>query len=131
MKDNLVEIKIKGKLHICTNLSYNLGGYSGFSMEKKSRGYYLSVTPMEIENGMVSFSAFSGYRQIIHEVARKSYKGYEKALEVLLNEKEQLIRNMITAVGLQEGLVMANIEEVIKETLTALKDHQRVVTENV
>ena len=60
MKDNLVEIQIKGTLHICVDLKYSLGGYSGFSMEKNKRGYYLHVKPVEIEGNTTSFSAFSG-----------------------------------------------------------------------
>ncbi len=129
MKDNLVEIQIKGTLHICVDLKYSLGGYSGFSMEKNKRGYYLHVKPLEIEGNTTCFSAFSGYKILIQETARKSFKRYIKALETLINDHKDLIKKMITAVGLQEGLVEENIEAVYNEAMEALEAHLKKETE--
>ncbi len=129
MKDNLVEIQIKGTLHICVDLKYSLGGYSGFSMEKNKRGYYLHVKPVEIEGNWTKFSAFSGYKILIQETARKSFKRYIKALETLINDHKDLIKKMITAVGLQEGLVDKNIEAVYNEAMKQLEAHLKKETE--
>ena len=129
MKDNLVEIQIKGTLHICVDLKYSLGGYSGFSMEKNKRGYYLHVKPVEIEGNTTSFGAFSGYKILIQETTRKSFNGYIKALTTLINDHKDLIKKMITAVGLQEGLVEENIEVVYNETMEQLETHLKKETE--
>ena len=129
MKDNLVEIQIKGTLHICVDLKYSLGGYSGFSMEKNKRGYYLHVKPLEIEGEKTSFRAFSGYKILIQETTRKSFNGYIKALTTLINDHKDLIKKMITAVGLQEGLVDKNIEAVYNEAMEQLEAHLKKETE--
>ena len=129
MKDNLVEIKIKGTLHICVDLKYSLGGYSGFGIEKNTRGYYLHVKPLEIKGETVSFRAFSGYKFLIQETARKSFKSYIKALTTLINDHKDLIKKMITAVGLQEGLVDENIEAVYNEVMKQLEAHLKKETE--
>lgn len=129
MKNYLVEIQIKGTLHICVDLKYSLGGYSGFSMEKNKRGYYLHVKPVEIEGNTASFGAFSGYKTLIQETTRKSFNGYIKALTTLINDHKDLIKKMITAVGLQEGLVEKDIEEVYNKAMEQLKAHLKKETE--
>ena len=129
MKNYLVEIQIKGTLHICVDLKYSLGGYSGFSMEKNKRGYYLHVHPLEIEGNSISFKAFSGYKILIQETTRKSFNGYIKALTTLINDHKDLIKKMITAVGLQEGLVDKNIEAVYNEAMEQLEAHLKKETE--
>ena len=129
MKDNLVEIQIKDTLHICVDLKYSLGGYSGFSNEKIKRGYYLHVKPIEIEGNSITFGAFSGYKTLIQETTRKSFNGYIKALTTLINDHKDLIKKMITAVGLQEGLVEENIDVVYNETMEQLETHLKKETE--
>lgn len=129
MKDNLVEIQIKGTMHICVDLKYSLGGYSGFSMEKNKRGYYLHVKPVEIEGNSISFKAFSGYKMLIQETTRKSFNGYIKALTTLINDHKDLIKKMITAVCLQEGLVEEKIEVVYNEAMKQLEAHLKKETE--
>jgi hypothetical protein len=129
MKDNLVEIQIKGTLHICVDLKYSLGGYSGFSMEKNKRGYYLHVKPVEIEGNSITFGAFSGYKTLIQETTRKSFNGYIKALTTLINDHKDLIKKMITAVGLQEGLVEKDIEKVYNKAMEQLEAHLKKETE--
>ena len=47
-----------------------MGGMNYFSGQKTSRGYYLSVGPYEIGNGMLSFMAFSGACHCIEEASR-------------------------------------------------------------
>lgn len=131
MKNYLVEIQVKGNLHICVDLKYSLGGYSGFSNEKIKRGYYLHVKPIEIEGNSITFKAFSGYKTLIQETTRKSFNGYIKALTTLVNNDnyKNLIKKMITAVGLQEGLVEENIEMVYNEAMKQLEAHLKKETE--
>lgn len=129
MKNYLVEIQIKGTLHICVDLKYSLGGYSGFSNEKIKRGYYLHVKPVEIEGNSITFGAFSGYKTLIQETTRKSFNGYIKALTTLINDHKDLIKKMITAVGLQEGLVEKDIEKVYNKAMEQLEAHLKKETE--
>ena len=129
MKKYLVEIQVKGTLHICVDLKYSLGGYSGFSNEKIKRGYYLHVKPVEIEGNSITFGAFSGYKTLIQETTRKSFNGYIKALTTLINDHKDLIKKMITAVGLQEGLVEKDIEKVYNKAMEQLEAHLKKETE--
>jgi len=74
-----IELKENAKAtHICIELRYNLGGFNCFTYAQEKRGYYLHVTPVKRENRdgytMESFTAFSGYKQLIREVSRKSAK---------------------------------------------------------
>lgn len=128
MKNSIVKIQIEDTLHICVDLKYSLGGYSGLSREKEKRGYYLRVQPLEIEGNIISFEAFSGYKMLIQETTRKSFNGYIKALTTLINDHKDLIKKMITAVGLQEGLVEKEIEAVYNETMKQLETHLKKET---
>ena len=83
----------------------------------------------EIEGNTTRFSAFSGYKMLIQETARKSFKRYIKALETLINDHKDLIKKMITAVCLQEGLIDKNIEAVYNEAMKQLKAHLKKETE--
>jgi len=75
--------------HIRIDIDYDLGGYSMLSYTPKPRGYYLSVVPVKREERygcmMESFTAFSGYRQLLKEVTRKSAKA-EKVAEQIAEE---------------------------------------------
>lgn len=70
--------------HIRVDIVYDLGGYSMVSYRPKPRGYYLTVVPVKREERygfmMESFTAFTGYRQLLKEVSRKSAKA-EKVAE--------------------------------------------------
>lgn len=61
------------------------------------------------------FAFHHGYKILIQETTRKSFNGYIKALTTLINDHKDLIKTMITAVGLQEGLVDKNIEAVYND----------------
>lgn len=70
---------------------YSLGGMNYFSGRVEKRGYYLSVTPVEHARGFESMMAFSGTKQLILEVARKSAKAEKEALALAEQAKEALI----------------------------------------
>ena len=75
--------------HIRIDIDYDLGGYSYTTYRPKPRGYYLSVVPVKREERygfmMESFTAFTGYRQLLREVTRKSAKA-EKLAEQTAEE---------------------------------------------
>lgn len=90
--------------HIKIELRYDLGGpnfaYGGMS----KRGYYIHVTPVKRENrdgyALESFVAFTGYKQLIKEVARKSAKA-EAAAEA---EAADIIDIMVSRVCQKNNL---------------------------
>lgn len=65
---------------IKTDVYYLKDGWS------RPRGYYLSVTPVYREDRgnivIESFTAYTGYKMLLLEVARASNKQYEKAVEM-------------------------------------------------
>lgn len=84
--------------HLKVEIYYSLGGYNVWNGKQESRGYYLSVTPVECSNHsgymMESFVAFSGIKELIKPVTRKSQKA-EKQAEVLAQTKELELINYI------------------------------------
>lgn len=64
-------------------LYYHLGGMNYFTGKAENRGYYLSVTPVLLEGNFITTTAFTGIRQCIKPVARKSEKAYQTALQTI------------------------------------------------
>lgn len=64
---------------------YDLGGYNVFTYKEKPRGYYISVSPVErnTERGYITetYSAFTGYCELLFTCTRKSKKAEAAALE--------------------------------------------------
>ena len=75
--------------HLRVELAYDIGGYNMMTYRPKPRGYYLTVVPVKREERygcmMESFTAFTGYRQLLREVTRKSAKA-EKLAEQTAEE---------------------------------------------
>jgi hypothetical protein len=69
---------------------YDLGGYNYFTYQPKKRGYYVSVSPLEVNGNFVSYQGFSGTYMLLNEVKRQSKKGEEEALK-LFDEKKQIV----------------------------------------
>jgi hypothetical protein len=84
------------------NVYYNKGGMNYFHGKEERRGYYLSVTPVEIKQcegyQMESFLAFSGAKRLVLEVKRQSDKAYNQAVamhnEELKDLREYVLANM-------------------------------------
>lgn len=78
-------IDIKNPNHnankIKIELYYHLGGYNYFTYKEEKRGYYISVTPVLHEGYFETVTAFTGIKQCIKEVTRKSEKAYQTALQ--------------------------------------------------
>jgi len=68
--------------HIDVEVTYNKGGRNYLSGGITPRGYYLRVTPVKRENGLVSFNLFSGSSQLLMEASRYSAKQFERAVEM-------------------------------------------------
>ena len=103
-----IELKENAKAtHICVEMRYNLGGFNCFTYTQEKRGYYLHVTPVKREsrNGytMESFTAFSGYKQLLKEVTRKSAKA-EAAAEAAAAD---IVGIMVERVCMKNGLELA------------------------
>lgn len=90
--------------HVKIELRYNLGGpnYAYGGMNK--RGYYIHVTPVKRETrngyGLESFVAFTGYKQLVKEVTRKSAKA-EAAAEAAAAD---ILDIMVERVCMENGL---------------------------
>ena len=72
-------------------VSYDIGGYSYFTCQTKKRGYYLSVSPIEVWDHCVSYQAFSGTYMLLNEVKRQSKNGEKEALRLLPEHKQRVI----------------------------------------
>jgi hypothetical protein len=82
------------------HLFYNKGGMNYFHGKEERRGYYLSVTPVEIEqrNGYQTehFLMFSGAKRLVLEVKRQSDKAYNQAV-AMHNEELKYLREYVLA----------------------------------
>ena len=96
--------------HLKIELYYSLGGMNYSTYRVESRGYYLSVTPVErrVSRGYTSecYTAFTGIKQLVKGVKRKSQKA-EKEAE---NLAENLVNKMIDYVCSQNGLELLEVE---------------------
>lgn len=92
-------------------LYYSLGGMNYSTYRVESRGYYLSVTPVErrVSSGYTSecYTAFTGIKQLVKGVKRKSQKA-EKEAE---NLAENLVNELIEYVCGQNGLELLEVEK--------------------
>lgn len=90
---------LKNGSHLEVSVYYTKGGMSVFTGQVSPRGYYLSVRPVTLGNGMVSFDLFSGCKKLILEANRYSEKQFAKAVEMSKTYEDELI----TAVTLSDA----------------------------
>lgn len=95
VKNSETELKLE--------LNYSAGGMNYFTGNAEKRGYYLSCSPVERTENSVTFKAFSGVKQLMNEVKRKSKKQETIAIEKAHQEKQELL-NMVAK---KNGLVLA------------------------
>lgn len=95
----------KAATHLKVEVYYNLGGYNCFTYKPEERGYYLSVSPVTRENRggctMESYAAFSGIKQCVHVVNRKSAKAETIAAEKAAQIENTLISWVLEKNGLE------------------------------
>ena len=91
-------VPVHGANCLKAEVYYALGGYNYFTGKNESRGYYLSVSPVEIkecDSGFKSesYTAFTGYKFLLFEASRKSQKGMDRAIEMFNNTHMDFIKN--------------------------------------
>lgn len=90
--------------HLWIRIYYHLGGCNVFTYQNEQRGYYLSVTPVTLENkygcNMISMSAFTGVKKCIKAVTRKSEKAAAQATE----NAQNYIHDLVTHVCNKNGI---------------------------
>lgn len=88
-------------------LYYDLGGMNLFTYKEEPRGYYVSVTPVQREkrDGYTTetYTSFTGYKDCIHIVKRKS----KKAEEIAKKAAEYRIATLVQVVLNRYGLELA------------------------
>ena len=89
-----------------TEVYYNLGGMNYFSGQSMKRGYYLSVTPMELRDGFTSMTAFSGTCDLLEEAPRFS----QRKLDVLAADAghRPIYQQLISHVKAKNQLTLAS-----------------------
>lgn len=87
---------------------YSLGGVNYATYKQESRGYYLSVTPVNIEDKgycvCESQTMFTGIKKLIKPVSRQSKKAADEALELAKESRQELIDYVCH----QEGVKLIN-----------------------
>jgi len=86
---------LKGATHLEIRVNYNIGGMSYFSGRMIPRGYYLSITPVNKTDRMISFTAFTGQSKLLFETARFSAKQFESAKEMAKDFEEEMIDTVV------------------------------------
>ena len=85
-------------------LYYSLGGYNCWYGKPEKRGYYLCVTPLYKSGFLESYTMFTGVKQCIKEVNRKSEKAYTAAAEMV----NEFLPGLIDLVCNQCGVEVLN-----------------------
>ncbi len=90
----------KNATHLLIELRYNLGGLNYFTYKQEPRGYYLSVSPVALEQRdgytLESFTAFTGTKYLVKEVSRKSTKAEREAEQKAVELEKALINFVCT-----------------------------------
>lgn len=87
-------------------LYYSLGGINYFTYQNESRGYYLLVTPVYKNGIMESVTAFTGVKQCIKQVNRKSAKAEKDALQIAPG----VLPDMIDHVCMKNGIQISTLD---------------------
>ena len=103
--------------HIKCEVYYSLGGFNCFSYKREGRGYYASVTPVERRDyggGMImeGFVAFTGVKQLVKAVSRKSAKAQAEAEKLAENVFDSMIEYILNKEGLELAIKVAERESV-------------------
>ena len=59
---------------------YSLGGINYFTSRNEQRGYYMSISPVKRDGVCESYTAFTGLKQLVLPVQRKSNKKMIEAI---------------------------------------------------
>ena len=67
-----------GCTHIDIDVYYSKGGMNYFTSRSERRGLYVSVQPVTRSANTVSFTAFTGVKQFVKEMARFNQKALDE-----------------------------------------------------
>jgi hypothetical protein len=81
--------------HLEVNVYYYKGGISAYTGQMLPRGYYLSVRPVILGNGTVSFDLFSGCKRLLLEVSRYTDKQFTRAVEMAKSYENEMIAAVV------------------------------------
>ena len=94
----------KNATHLKVRTYYSLGGTNMLSYTTERRGYYLSVSPIRRVNyggvTMEQYTAFTGTKMLLKEVARKSKKAEAEAEQLAVENMDSLIEYVCKDNGL-------------------------------
>jgi hypothetical protein len=112
---------------------YDKGGMNYFTSRPEARGYYLSVSPVQVErreNGIMveSYAAFSGIKALVLPVQRQSPKAEKQAEELaqkMMPElKEQVTSNLKRKLGMMAEGGSMEMRDVVTEEQQMAKGGQ-------
>lgn len=97
LKKEYIKLKENGdkETHLCVEMDYNLGGMNYFNYQEVPRGYYLYVVPCTLEDRgtyqTVSQVLGKGLKILLKQVARRSKKAEDTAIQIAQERKAELI----------------------------------------
>ena len=83
-----------GKTHLEVSVYYQKGGINYFTNNYDERGFYISVTPVKKEGGIITTTLFTGLKQLIFTVSRYSEKQHILAIEQSKALEQKLIEKL-------------------------------------
>lgn len=98
--------------HLQIEVYYSKGGMNFFNYKEEPRGYYAAVTPVTLEDNIISFSCFSGRKYFLLEVNRKSERSMRQAIKLFTPEIEKALCDSVTS-GLAKKASRYDIEKKI------------------
>ena len=97
---------------ITTEIYYSKGGMNYFTSNNEKRGYYFSIIPEKhLENGLKTYTGFSGVKTCILEVTRKSKSAYEKAKAMFDKCENEYLQNFCN----QKGYTLVDINNYVEK----------------
>ena len=86
---------LKGATHLEVSVYYTKGGANYFSGGINPRGYYVSVRPVTLRDGMRSFDLFAGRKQFLFETARYTDRQFSRAVTMAADFEDELITAVV------------------------------------
>ncbi|GIV43946.1 MAG: hypothetical protein KatS3mg035_1069 [Bacteroidia bacterium] len=86
--------------HIEIEIYYSKGGANYFTGQNEQRGIYVSVSPVTLGENFVSYTAFTGIKQLIKPMARFSQKVLNET-NVDATELNELIEHVCQKNGIK------------------------------
>ena len=106
--------------HLKCEVDYSLGGINYFTSRNEPRGYYVHVSPVERREEIYGgrniisegYMCFSGVKQLVKEVSRKSAKAQAEAEKIAETVFPALIEHVCKAEGISLAIEPKTAESV-------------------